>query len=312
MKRKRLLSLAALCTCACVLAGCTDTPSVSFTSYWFKDAKIVTYGTEILTYKVEPSNMSSGLSGNYTMNYSNGKYVTTLKVNEDGTYLYETEFTIDVSFTFGRETSATFQDVTKTTSVFKQNAKLTPVKSTKKFVNHSPVNNATSLKNCYGTYEYSIETNYSGAGGKCTVVNDTTGAKQTNSFTFEKDFTPVDNEHLLFSLRGISQSATTYGCFVYAPFNVQVQQIDATFGSKVSGKEFHYEKDGTAFSGVIPYYPVTLAINADNEGAAQTVWVAATDSELNTHRNVILRFETPLAYNMGSLVYTLESATFSK
>lgn len=313
MKRKRLLSLTALCTCACLLAGCTDTPSVSFKNYWFKNAGIVTYGTETLTYKVEPSNISSGLSGNYTVNYSNGKYVTSLTAKEDGTYLYETEFSMDVSFTFGRETSQTFTDVSKTSSVFKQDAKLTPVKSTKEYVSHSPANNATSLATCYATYEYSVETNYNGGGGKSIVTNEKTGAKVSNNFTFEKDYTPVDNEHLLLSLRGISQSPTTYACYVYAPFSVQVQQVDATFGSKVKGKEFSYQKDGTSFKGVIPYYPVTLTINAKNEGASQTVWIAETDNpDLNTHRNVILRFETPLAYSMGALVYTLESAVFSK
>lgn len=314
MKGKRLVSLLAICTCACVLTSCTDTPSVSFKSYWFRTPGVVTHGVEKLTYKVEPSNMSSGLSGNYTINYSNGQYVTTLTAKEDGTYLYETEFTIDVSFTFGRETSETFTDVTKTSAVFKQDARLTPVSSTKTFVNHSPVNNAVSLANCYGVYDYTVTTNYSGSGGKTTVTNNTTNKTQKNSFTFDKELVPVDNEYLLFSLRGISQSATTYGCYVYAPFSVQVQQIDLAYGAIVKGKEFQYQANEKTVNGVVDYCPVTLTINADNEGSSQTVWVAKTadvsKNEINKHRNVILRFETPISYNMGKLVYTLQDAQF--
>ena len=48
-------------------------------------------------------------------------------------------------------------------------------------------------------------------------------------------------------------------------------------------------------------------------GTSQTVWVAkTTDAQKNSHRNAILRIETPLYYSMGSLVYELKDATFAE
>ena len=102
---------------------------------------------------------------------------------------------------------------------------------------------------------------------------------------------------------------------VYAPFTNAVQTIKASFASKEEGTEFTFKKDAEEEkkSRVINYYPVTLSIDAENPGQSQTAWIAETgNAKDNLYRNVILRLETPISYNLGTLIYELSSAEFSK
>ena len=58
----------------------------------------------------------------------------------------------------------------------------------------------------------------------------------------------------------------------------------------------------------IDYRSVTMKLSSSNPGATQTAYIATYDNaEMNTHRNVMLKLETPLAYNLGTLVYSLKS-----
>lgn len=61
----------------------------------------------------------------------------------------------------------------------------------------------------------------------------------------------------------------------------------------------------------VSYVPYSLAINDTAPGATQKVWVAeTTKAENNEYRNVILKMETPLSFNLGTLVYELSSVDF--
>ena len=57
----------------------------------------------------------------------------------------------------------------------------------------------------------------------------------------------------------------------------------------------------------IEYYPVSISIVDEYPGATQTAWYAkpSDKSSSNTYRNVLLRLETPIFYNLGTLVYEL-------
>ncbi len=317
MKRKTLISCLALALCATTFTACMKTDKhVSLSYYWYQDADIPTTGEETLVYDVrfEPS---SGLSQNFTVDYK-GTLTTVLKTVDENKFRYESNLVMDVTYTLNGETE-TLQDTVVSWVEFKNDKALSPIASHKEIVNHSPVNaSVTALSDCYAKYDYTIDTTYAsdGNGGSSTIVNNETQASQAPTFEFDDKLTSLDNELLLLAVRGInpvSYSAPTFS--VYAPFTNAVQTIKASFGAKEEGTEFTFKKDGEEEkkARVINYRPVTLALDEKNPGQAQTIWVAETnDPKSNTYRNAILRLETPIAYNLGTLIYELASASFSK
>ena len=146
------------------------------------------------------------------------------------------------------------------------------------------------------------------------IVNNDPESKndpQERTFTVEDKYTYLDNEQLLFALRGISQSTATASVSVYAPFSGVVQNVNLTYSPLQKETEFEFQKGDTQIKQVINYYPVSMKINANLSGATQTAWIAETTStHSNTFRNVMLQLETPLSYNLGSLIYKLKSANF--
>lgn len=318
MKRKTLLSCAAVALSAAMLTACVNTDKhVSFSHYWYQDADIATASAETLTYEVS-FKQGSGLSQNYTVDYA-GTYTTTLsKSAETGNMRYETNLVVDVTYTLNGE-SKTLQDTVVSWVEFAADKALTPIASHKEIVNHSPSNStASTFEECYTEYNYTVDTTYAsdGTGGSVTIVNALTEGSSTPTFELEDDLTALDNEQLLLALRGVNPSS--YGSpsfYVYAPFTSAVQTVKASFGSKEEGAEFSFKKDGEEEkkSRVVAYYPVTLEIDSSHPGQSQTVWIAATnDSKANTYRNAILRMETPISYNLGTLVYDLVAADFSE
>lgn len=317
MKRKTIISLSSILLGATMLTACTSNSSrVTFKDYWYEDANVSTQSEEVLVYDVT---MEAGLalsSRGYKLSYSNGTYTSTLKASGDY-YEYNTSLTIDVTFTKGEE-SITKTDTTISYVKFKKSALLQPIEMRKEIKNHTPVNSSGStIESCYAEIDYTVDVKYSGSpsNGTATVVNNKTEKTKTHSFDIDqKKYTYLDNEQLLLALRAINTSVTTSPYFiVYAPFSKSVQTIKADYESKVEGTEFSFTRNGVAFKDTITYYPVKISIEADMPGNKQTAWIAkTTKADSNEHRNVLLRLKTPLAYNLGSLIYTLKSATFSK
>ncbi len=337
MKNKKFISLASVCLSACFLGACANTnQKVIFSDYWNKDANIPSDTlTEELAYNVSYEE-GIGLGENYNVQYTNGAYTTKLTTaveNGKMVYTYETKLTINVTYVLGSNT-VEFSDYTNSVVRFEKAANaLRPLSSSKNFVNHSPTGGSeiTELKNCFVAYDYSVETNYNedGAGGTsittsknctceaCKAVkgSDIDATPTTKEDTFEIDtekYNYLDNEQLLFALRGINPSVSASPIFnVYSPFVKGVQLINVSFSSK-TGADFTFNKNGTQVTETINYYPVKLSINDKNSGATQTAWIAqTTDPQNNAYRNVMLRLETPLSYNLGKLIYTLSSANFN-
>ena len=317
---KKLLSAIALALCTTTLTACAGVNSkVTFKEFWLEDVGIAPNAStetvlEELAYDVT-FKKDLGLDENYTVNYQKGEYTTKLTLNQ-GVYRYETSLSIDVTYTVG-DKSETMKDSVVSWVEFKKNAKLQPIKSHKEIVCHSPANGGGSkIEDCYAEYDYTVDTTYNenGLGGKSVIVNNDGENKtdpQEQTFTIEDKYTCLDNEQLLFALRGLSQSTSTASVSVYAPFSGVVQAINLSYSSLEKGTEFSFEKNDVSIKQVINYYPVSVKINAQLPGATQTVWIAeTTDAHSNTFRNVILQLETPLSYNLGSLIYKLKSAKF--
>ncbi len=316
---KKLLSAIALTLCATTFISCSAAnQKVAFNEYWFENVNVLpavppATVLETLEYGVE-FKKASGFGDNYTVDYQNGVYTTKLSLTGDE-YLYETSLSIDVTYTAGGK-SEQMRDSIVTWVKFKKGSKLQPIASHKEISCHSPEGGGSTIEDCYKAYNYTVDTTYNenGLGGKSVIVNNDPKANndpQERTFTVEDKYTCLDNEQLLFALRGLSQSTSTASVSVYAPFSGVVQSINLSYAPLQKETEFTFEKNGVSNKHAINYYPVSLKINAQLPGATQTVWIAEmTNAQSNTFRNVMLQLETPLSYNLGSLIYKLKSATF--
>ncbi len=330
MKTKRFFSIACVLAGATLFASCSSCSACSvnqeilFNAGWLADttSKVLPSTAEELSYDVSYNKADGLYSSVYSMDYTNGKYTTTLKQVEyegQAVYEYTTELTISVAYTLkktGETTQFETPDSMKTTVLFTSAAKgLTPIKSTKTTYCHSPNGtDAAKLEHCYTEYHYTVETVYTGSKGKSTITNHLNEDKtqKLKSFSAKHDeFSYLDNEQILFALRGMGTTSTSVSS--YQPLE-QAKKIVGISIDKKTGGEFEFDIVGKGKEKrAISYRPYTLTFNADNSGASQTAWIASTTSEAaNTYRNVMLKLETPIAYSAGSLIYTLTSAKFAE
>ena len=186
--------------------------------------------------------------------------------------------------------------------------------------NHYTAASATAIEDCYEQFHYSTKVTYNEdcTSGTTTVTQHlTTGETKTKDSSFEIDqgkFSFLDNEQILFALRGMRNSTTSAKVNVYNPFVLSVQKVAVTVNSDVS-ESFSFYKNGSAEkeSFTITYRPVQFVLDEKNPGATQTAWIAkAIDASKNTHRNVMLQLETPLSYGLGTLVYKLNSVSYQE
>ncbi len=319
MKRKSVVALSTLLIASSLLASCGGgSNKVSFGAYWYKNSSVSSdVGVvETLTYNVS-FDPKSGVSKNYNLDYANGEYVTTFGlVEENGKTFYRlsSSLTIDVTYTFNNS-DVTFTDTTVSIVDFEKNNALTPIKSEKHIVSHSPLNQneKSDVSGCYSLVDYSVSVVYNGASGVSTIVNNRSESTKTHEFEIRDadDYTYIDNEQLYLALRGLQPVSAPSSLLVYAPFSKAVQEIQVAFGSKQTGGQFTYVKnDATeATKNTMDYYDVTIGLSGQNPGSPQTIRIAATsDPKMNTNRNVILSISTPLSYNLGTLKYELKSA----
>lgn len=318
--KKKIIPIISAILCATTLTACTDTDKkVSFSAYWYKNSNLPVLTTETLVYDVSFEEAAGTQSAGYDSIDYDGTYTTTLKrVQGENEIVYHYDTTLDVKVTFVVD-GATKEETDKIVSHVEFTGEtdgFSPIKSTKTIENHSPINGATTERYCeYAAYTVTTVYDNDGKGGKCTIVNNDNEASQTKSFEIETDeYTYLDNEQLVFALRGVNPSVSSSPVFlVYDAFKNSVYNIKATYGSVVTGKDFQFNKNGAAFNDSVDYYAVSLAIDSDMPGTSQTVWVAkTTDAQKNSHRNAILRIETPLYYSMGTMIYQLTDATFAE
>ena len=316
---KKIATILALTLSVVGLSACTQADEkIEFNRYWNDNAQVSENVSERLEYSVEFKASTSSYVESYKINYTDGTYVTELTTRDDGTYLYKTELALNVTYTCGSE-SVTMQDYVKTEVLFNDvtNA-LKPISSTKEMLSHSPTNvsAASKLEDCYHKYHYTQETTYKADNSATYKLTDHTNedpskATTTKDFsTADEKYSYLDNDQLLFGLRAISPSVTSAIVLSYGAAYDAVQQIKLDFSS-ATGAEFEYTKNGVAFKGDISYRPVTLALNSNNPGSTQTAWIATPSTTgMNINHNVMLRYEAPVYYSLGTLVYSLKSVTY--
>lgn len=323
-KRKLFTSIACFALSASTLVACSSIDQKkTFDEYWLFNYQTTPSITdenplvqEILTYNVTYTPSSAMDDADWTVSYLPGTYTTTLTLTQENTYVYETVLRISGSYIYGANDPVPFEDSVVTKTVFNKNALLTPISSTKEIVSTAPINNPTADRYFSKTH-YKIQTTYNdnATSGETTLIrvkdDGTESQPNVNSFEIDSKYTYLDNEQLLFALRGLNQM-TSPQFYVYAPFTKQVQTIQARLDTKVEGETFSFLMDGEQKDEVVvDYMPITLMIDGKNSGSPQAIKLAALITpQANEYRNVILEMRTTLAYSVGTLTYTLASADF--
>lgn len=328
MKRKKLTALLATVLSVSVLSACTGVNSkIAFKNYWNENSIIPT--TEIdetLVYDVTFEKSASAFQSAFTMQYTNGTYTTHLvskTIEGKAAYEYTTTLDIDVSYTFGENTTEPMHDRVETkTKFYAVDNALRPHSSEKTVVSHSPSGNVpTKLEDCYAYTSYTIKTTYNDTctNGTTTITANplTEGQEPTvgapSTFEIETDtHSYLDNEQLLLAIRAIPEMTST-SVLVYSPFSKAVQTINLGFTTEETARTFTYSwKGAEASAKTVVCRAVNIAIDSQNSGETQTAYYAKmTNPENNTNRSVMMRLETPIAYSMGKLIYTLKSANYA-
>lgn len=324
MKRKKIPAILALVVGLTALGGCTNSDQkVNIGNHWNVNAIDVNEAIhETLVYDVAFEANDTSLV-EYQLNYKDGKYTTTLiseKVGSKTIYTYSTQLNITAQYTLNGVTEECNDVLTSTVKFYAAGDGLRPISSQKE-INASTPTGITGLtaSDCYAQSHYSIQITYNDdcTEGKSIVTNldpsmSNTPAKEKTFEIDEKKFRFLDNEQVLLVLRAVNNSTSSAKLNVYSPFAEAIQKVSLSFQTEESA-EFSFYKNGSEekVKSIITYRPVNFVLDEKNPGGTQTAWVAkATDTSKNTNRNIILRLETPLSYGLGSLIYTLNSATY--
>ena len=316
MKTKKILPLLSAMILTASAAGCSTQTSVSVTFYWNPTQNTeINSAADYESYEYDVYlKPESGENSSYSVDYKDGKYTMTLTRDSEHTdcYRLESTLTISVQYTKSGKKSEWLSDDVHSTVVFKGNNSLQPVYSEKKIRSHSPTGiNAVTVETAFATFDYTVTTVYNDKATKasCTRVDN---ADPKTAGDFEKTFSVpskhsyFDNEQLAFLLRGLDVTSQL-SIYSYNASARSVQTLKIGKDKAASGS-YSFAFNGTVMNDTaIDYVPLSLSISSDNPGATQTFHIAK-DASGNKYRHAILRMETPLAYQLGTLVYELKNA----
>lgn len=328
MKKIRLAGLLLLAPLT-LLSACSGGTPLSFTANWYRNTALggsVNDTLEELTYEVSFTPAENDSS--FSVEYDTGTYTTRL-INanialSDGStkegYIYATELTISGRYRLGSEVSEDFSDrVSSSVSFLPVTDGLKPVKSEKEVLSTSPiVSLPETLEGAIETYHYTYDVSYDAALTTATAVytdlNAETPAPETREYAIDGTTTYLDNEQILFALRGLSLSSVATFRTVNSVMGIvtEVSTGTSTTGPTSLKESVDFTMDGTAVKTEIDAVQVPIIYQSTPSGQQQDlVYAATTDTNNNTYRNVLLRMEVPVLQSLGTLVYRLKEAAFT-
>ena len=328
MKKIRLAGLLLLAPLT-LLSACSGGTPLSFTANWYRNTALggsVNDTLEELTYEVSFTPAENDSS--FSVEYDTGTYTTRL-INanialSDGStkegYIYTTELTISGRYRLGSEVSEDFSDrVSSSVSFLPVTDGLKPVKSEKEVLSTSPiVSLPETLEGAIETYHYTYDVSYDAALTTATAVytdlNAETPAPETREYAIDGTTTYLDNEQILFALRGLSLSSVATFRTVNSVMGIvtEVSTGTSTTGPTSLKESVDFTMDGTAIKTEIDAVQVPIIYQSTPSGQQQDlVYAATTDTNNNTYRNVLLRMEVPVLQSLGTLVYRLKEAAFT-
>ena len=347
MKKNRIAGLLTLAPLLLFAACTSSTPELSLESNWLsyttqQSVPVTAEGEaiETLKYDVTFSRYESTLNAPFKIHSSEGTSQTVLSsttVTVDGkseqAYKYRTELNIKVSFSLNADQSETFSDSVVTETVFLSVAQnLRPIGSTRTVLSHVPLympsNPPKTLTDengngvAFGHYNYVLETDYSETNKakiKMTnlLVDEEAKEEDSNAGVSEYNVSTkgkgsyFDNEQILFLLRGVNLSSSLTFRTI-DPTTRTVDKVKIADGPTAVQEACKFKMGDTDLDAAIDAYEISLAYSKSNAGTSQKcVYAKKVGADGNVYRNALLRYEQPVLYSHGTLVYTLSDASFS-
>lgn len=240
-------------------------------------------------------------------------------------YCYKTALTIpEVTFTYNGETATLYNDGITSVCYFLSCADyLRPLYSEQTIVSATPANyQATSLAGTYTRLDRVYKNYYDYKGtAVLTELTDNLDAQASGSSveklggTSKTTFDVSSLEIAIRAMSNLSSSLSQSVRLVTAESGVQNYSLTGSsdaLDSAESASVTALLKQSGLFEGEDGEEVGTVAVSVSYSGAltgvSQTYWFAAVENKLNnTGRATMLKIQSPLAYGLGTLVYTLSS-----
>lgn len=302
---------------------------------WYKNTSRKDIGGtyEKLEYAVtfqKDSQIDIGLS----MEYSNGIYTTVLAndTTEDGQEVYVLTSELDVDVTFrlnGTDETETVHDHSLSEVTFyPADKRLAPVHSLRTVQWHAP-NELPASRNLYTEYHYSYEIGYNAgpseaqvtytdyaraADGTLLLEEPSEGTEfytQKRTYDLEGKTTYLDNEQIMFALRGVNSVVP------FRTLNTSMSLVmDVSLRSSEDAQEtLKYER--TDESGTRQYQEMVstarleLGYGTGIGTGAKLTYAKRTSETDNENRNVLIYMEQDSLHMLGKVCYALKRATFN-
>lgn len=324
---KKIRIAGALLAPLLLVTACGGGPlPLSFSANWYYNTALgsaIENTYETLEYSVS---FESTPRNGFSLSYTDGVYKTTLRNDmvevESGSelgYVYSTEYSVSVQFSFNGEKSQTFTDTMRSeVKLLSVGNRLRPVRSHKEVHTHAPLSEApTSLEGSYAEYQYAFDVEYNSdlpkelSAAKFTYTD---LADDKNNETIEFDIsgsdTFLDNEEILLALRGLDLARSAS----FRTINTVTRRMQtASFGVPTALNEsVTFAAEGLEVPDAVEAYSVSIRLGGDHGGQPQTlVYAKTTDTGANLYRNVLLRMEEPALHSLGTKRYTLVKAVFT-
>ena len=324
MKIKRLVGIAVLLPLA-LLSGCRSVNSLTYGSYWYGDttnSNIFSGETETLEYAVtftpsESADLKLSYDGTYTMRLGDENRLV------DGAsvpcYHLSTELTVTATFTLGND-SMTFEDSVVSDVYFLSVADgLRPLESSKTVTSTSPLNaHPASLDKdvAYHTFRYATHTVYNADLSSATfrIENldpEANDAPKEVTIALSDKGSYLDNEQLLFALRGLDMTATENFRTINPTKRIE-EKLAFSDAPEAVLQPASFTLNGEEVNAEIEARKVTLAYQSEASGQSQTfVYATHSGTAGNRYRHVLLSYQAPAIQSVGTVVYTLKAATFT-
>ncbi len=333
MKFRRIAGAAALASLF-LFAACSSTPSLALTANWYSNTKNygeITGTSESLTYTVKFVPNAS-YSGNVNVEYEAGKLTMALRdINVSasnpvenvptGSHVYHlhSEYSMTGKFSYKGQQTDAFTDAFTSDVYFLGVAdSLRPIYSSKRVESHIPFTGAEKLEDVCVQYSYLYTAAYNDALTETTITQRDLASTDEAEVTTRKlsgGGTFLDNEQILFAIRGLDLSASfTFRTVnpagksttsVYTPEAPSMEDYTANFSMQVGSGE-------AKTVGTVKAARLKFGYNAANPGQTQTaVYARCTNPDENLYRNVLLHLEIDALYSLGTFHYDLSSAVFN-
>lgn len=318
---KKFAFAALLLAAPLVLTACGGSASpLVIESNWYNDTKLgdnIAGTYEKLVYTVGTDGGRPVVRDGYSVFYTDGTYTTELNTKqsafEDGTeafvYTLTQDLSVKIVFSYGTATHEYTETSHSYVEFLSVAQRLRPVASFREVSCHVPTSYPAADRLCE-EYHYSYEVKYDPSTTAAKVIYKDLAAstERTDTYELEGDGTYLDNEEIMFALRGV------YSFTAFRTFNTsmgRVMDVESRENKTNEIRHFVYTRNGTPFDGDLDTYQYEIGYGGGVGVAATLLYAAKTNDIGNEHRNVLLNMKLPVLNGFGSLSYTLTEATFN-